>query len=142
MDVTLYAIALAVFAVLYLAIGVFLAFTLIITLLILFLYLVVRYRDLPANYPHSASDAITTMIFIGITWTIFTFVADKNPLPFIGSGLTYTNQAVVPYDTILAIGFVAAVLFLGVFAFLAGRREAPGGPGPANEPPKQGVGSG
>jgi len=142
MDVTLYAIALAVFAVLYLAIGVFLAFTLIITLLILFAYLVIRYRDLPANYPHSASDAITTMIFVGITWAIFTFVADKNPLPFIGSGLTYTNQAVVPFDTILAIGFVVAVLFLGVFAFLAGRRDAQAGPVPANEPPKQGVGAG
>jgi len=142
MDVTLYAIALAVFAVLYLAIGVFLAFTLIITLLILFAYLVIRYRELPSNYPYSASDAITTMIFIGITWAIFTFVADKNPLPFIGSGLTYTNQAVVPFDTILAIGFVVAILFLGVFAFLAGRKESSTGPTPANEPPKQGVGSG
>ncbi len=142
MDVTLYAIALAVFAVLYLAIGVFLAFTLIITLLILFAYLVIRYRDLPDNYPHSATDAITTMIFIGITWAIFTFVADKNPLPFIGSGLTYTNQAAVPFDTILAIGFVVAILFLGVFAFLAGRRESQMGPAPANEPPKQGVGAG
>ena len=142
MDVTLYAIALAVFAVLYLAIGVFLAFTLIITLLILFAYLVIRYRDLPANYPHSGTDAITTMIFIGITWAIFTFVADKNPLPFVGSGLTYTSSAAVPMNTILAIGFVVAIMFLLVFAFLAGRKEAQTGPVGQNEPPKQGVGAG
>jgi|SRR5580658_3800329 hypothetical protein len=141
MDVTLYAIALAVFAVLYLAIGVFLAFTLIITLLVIFAYLVVRYRDLPANYPHSASDAITTMIFIGITWAIFTFVSDKSPLPFIGSGLTYTTQALVPVNTILAIGFVVAVLFLGVFSFLASRKEGPGDSEPDSGTPKQGVGS-
>jgi heme/copper-type cytochrome/quinol oxidase subunit 2 len=144
MDVTLYAIALAVFAVLYLAIGVFLAFTLIITLLILFAYLVIRYRDLPSNYPHSASDAITTMIFIGITWAIFTFVADKTPLPFIGTGLLYTNTAVVPMTTILAIGFVVAILFLCVFAFLAGRKDTQGTPAQnaGQEPPKQGVGAG
>ena len=143
MDVTLYAIALAVFAVIYLAIGVFLAFTLIITLFILFAYLVIRYRDLPSSYPHSASDAITTMIFIGITWAIFTFVADKNPLPFIGSGLLYTTTF-VPLNTILAIGFVVAILFLCVFAFLAGRKDAQGAPAQnaGQEPPKQGVGAG
>jgi hypothetical protein len=143
MDVPLYAIALALFAVLYLAIGVFLAFTLLITLIIMFAYLVVRYRDLPANYPHSAADAATTMIFIGITWAIFTFVADKNPVPFIGNGLTYTSQALIPLNAIIAIGFVVSVLFLLIFAFIASRnREGEGqGDGSAGSP-KQGVGSG
>jgi hypothetical protein len=142
MDVPLYAIALAIFAVLYLAIGVFLAFTLIITLLILFLYLAVRYRDLPSGYPHSSGDAVVTMIFIGITWSIFIWVADKNPIPFIGSGLVYTNSAAIPLDSIIAIAFVVSVLFLMVFAFIAGRPHeelsAPGG----DERPKQGVGAG
>ena len=139
MDVTLYAVALAVFAVLYLAIGVFLAFTLIITLLVMFLYLVVRYRDLPAGYPHSGADAIQTMIFIGITWSIFTFVADKNPVPFIGSGFTYTNQALIPLDAIIAIAFVVSIIFLLIFAFLAGRPREGETP---DQTPKQGVGVG
>jgi hypothetical protein len=120
MDVPLYAIALAVFAVLYLAIGVFLAFALLITLLILFAYLVVRYRELPQNYPYSSRDAATTMIFIGITWAIFTFVSDKNPVPFVGSGFTYTNSGLIPFGAIIAIGFVVSVTFLLVFAFIAG----------------------
>jgi phosphatidylglycerophosphate synthase len=140
MDVTLYAIALAVFAVLYLAIGVFLAFALIITLLILFLYLAVRYRDLPQGYPYSRGDAITTMIFIGITFAIFTFVSNKNPLPFIGNGLTYTPQGLVPLTTIIAIGFVVSVLFLGVFSVLGPSREGPGGDDSST--PQRTVGSG
>ncbi len=139
MDVSLYALALAIFAVLYLAIGVFLAFTLILTLLIMFLYLVVRYRDLPSGYPHSAGDAVQTMIFIGITWAIFTFVADKNPVPFIGTGLTYTNPLNIPVDAIIGIAFVVSIAFLMIFAFIASRpKEAEGG----EQTPKQGVGSG
>jgi phosphatidylglycerophosphate synthase len=121
MDVPLYAVALAVFAVLYLAIGVFLSYSLIFTLLILFAYLVVRYRELPQNYPYSARDAMTTLIFIGITWSIFVFVSDKNPVPFVGSGLTYTNSSYVPFDAIIAIGFVVSITFLLVFAFWTGR---------------------
>jgi heme/copper-type cytochrome/quinol oxidase subunit 2 len=143
MDVPLYAIALALFAVLYLAIGVFLAFTLLITLFIMFAYLVVRYRDLPANYPHSAADAATTMIFIGITWAIFTFVADKNPVPFIGAGLTYTSQALIPLNAIIGIAFVVSIVFLLIFAFIASRNrdgEAPEGESAGNRP-KQGVGA-
>ncbi|MGA9840215.1 MAG: hypothetical protein WBF81_09125 [Thermoplasmata archaeon] len=143
MDVPLYALALALFAVLYLAIGVFLAFTLLITLFIMFAYLVVRYRDLPTNYPHSAADAATTMIFIGITWAIFTFVADKSPVPFIGSGLTYTSQALIPLNAIIAIAFVVSVVFLLIFAFIASRGregEAQSGDSPESRP-KQGVGA-
>jgi len=139
MDVSLYALALAIFAVLYLAIGVFLAFTLILTLMIMFLYLVVRYRDLPGNYPHSAGDAGPTMIFIGITWAIFTFVADKNPVPFIGTGLTYTNQSLIPLDAIIAIAFVVSITFLMIFAFIAGR---PKEPEMGEQTPKQSVGAG
>jgi hypothetical protein len=141
MDVTLYAIALAVFAVLYLAIGVFLAFALIITLLILFLYLAVRYRDLPGGYPYSRGDAVTTMIFIGITWAIFTFVSDKTPLPFIGNGLTYTPQGIVPLTTIIAIGFAVSILFLGIFSVLGPTRDPATG-GDDSSTPTRTVGGG
>lgn len=143
MDVPLYAIALAIFAVLYLAIGVFLAFAIIITLVIMFAYLAVRYRELPDNYPYSARDAITTMIFIGITWSIFVWVSDKNPVPFIGSGLTYTNSGLVPFDAILQIAFVVSVVFLLVFAFVADRiRGGPSTEAGEGSGPKQGVGAG
>jgi|SRR5271170_544947 len=143
MDVPLYAIALALFAVLYLAIGVFLAFTLLITLFVLFAYLAVRYRNLPGDYPHSAADAATTMIFIGITWAIFTFVAQKSPVPFVGTGFTYTSQALIPYHSIIAIAFVVSVVFLLIFAFIASRGregDAPSGDDSGNRP-KQGVGA-
>lgn len=143
MDVPLYAIALAIFAVLYLAIGVFLAFTLLITLIVLFAYLVVRYRELPENYPYGAKDAATTMIFIGITWAIFTFVADKNPVPFIGSGFTYTNSSLIPVGAIIVIAFVVSVVFLLVFAFIAGQsrgEELPAGTSESGQS-KQSVGT-
>lgn len=143
MDVPLYAIALAIFAVLYLAIGVFLAFTLLITLLVMFAYLVVRYRELPQNYPYSARDAATTLIFVGITWAIFTFVAAKNPVPFIGSGLTYTNQGLIPFNAIITIAFVVSIVFLLVFAFIAGRmKEGETQESESGSRPKQGVGAG
>jgi hypothetical protein len=142
MDVPLYAIALALFAILYLAVGVFLAFTLLITLFVMFAYLVVRYRDLPANYPYSSTDAATTMIFIGITWAIFTFVANKNPVPFIGSGLTYTNQALIPINAIIAIAFVVSIGFLLIFAFVASRGDREMGSSDESGKPKQGVGAG
>jgi hypothetical protein len=142
MDVPLYAIALALFAILYLAIGVFLAFTLLITLFVMFAYLVVRYRDLPANYPYSSADAATTMIFIGITWAIFTFVANKNPVPFIGSGLTYTNQALIPLNAIIAIAFVVSLAFLLIFAFLASRGDHEIAPSEGASKPNQGARSG
>jgi hypothetical protein len=144
MDVPLYAIALAVFAVLYLAIGVFLAFAILITLLVMFAYLVVRYRELPANYPYSSKDAATTMIFIGITWAIFTFVADKNPVPFIGSGLTYTNQSLIPLDAIIAIAFIVSIVFLVIFAFVVprfGEGEGMSSESESGDGPKKGIGA-
>jgi hypothetical protein len=91
----------------------------------------------------SAADAATTMIFIGITWAIFTFVADKNPVPFIGAGLTYTSQALIPLNAIIGIAFVVSIVFLLIFAFIASRNrdgEAPEGESAGNRP-KQGVGA-
>ncbi|HEV2316335.1 MAG TPA: hypothetical protein VGV89_02005 [Thermoplasmata archaeon] len=118
MDVPLYAIALTVFAVLYLAIGVFLAFVLLITLMIMFLYLTLRYGQLPEDYPYGGRDISITMIFIGVTWGIFTFLAPKTPIPFIGNGLTYTNPQFVPINAIIVIAVVITIAFLIIFSFI------------------------
>ena len=143
MDVPLYAIALTVFAVLYLAIGVFLAYTLVFTLLIMFLYLVLRHGKLPEDYPYNSRDISITMIFIGVTWGIFTFLAPKSPIPFVGSGFTYTTAADVPVTSILIIAFVVAFAFLTIFAFIGPIGGAPAA-APAStgtDKPKQGLGA-
>jgi hypothetical protein len=119
MHVPLYAVALAFFAVLYLAIGVFLIYTILIALIAMFLFLTLRYGNVSESYPHSASDVSITAIFIGITWAIFVFVGPKNPVPFFGNGFTYQSSTVVPTDSIIAISVVALVAFLGIFAFAA-----------------------
>ncbi len=147
MDVPLYAIALAVFAVLYIAIGVFLAYTLVITLIVMFAYLAIRHGKLPENYPHGLGDTLITVIFIGVTWGIFIFLAPKNPLPFIGSGLLYTSNASIPIAPIISIALVLSLIFLVIGAFIArdlGRATA-GSTTSANvggdNKPKQGVGA-
>jgi hypothetical protein len=144
MDVPLYAIALTVFAVLYLAIGVFLVYTIVITLFVMFLYLVLRHGKLPEDYPYGTRDVSITMIFIGVTWAIFTFLAPKSPIPFVGAGFTYTPPATIPLSSILIIAFVVSVAFLVVFSFiLRGEGEVGGRSGlGSEEKPKQGVGAG
>jgi hypothetical protein len=148
MDVPLYAIALVVFAVLYLAIGVFLAFTLIIALVIMFAYLAIRWGNVAENYPHSLGDTMITVTFVGVTWGIFVFLAPKNPIPFIGSGFVYTNATAVPLASLITIGFVLAIVFLAIGAFVAkdlGQAMGSGGGGAqVTDPtakPKQGVGA-
>ena len=123
MDVPLYAIALIVFSVLYLGVGVFLGYTLLITLIVMFMYLAIRWGNVAENYPHSVADTMVTIIFIGVTWGIFTYLAPKSPIPFIGSGFTYTNATLIPLSSIIVITFVVSVLFLVIFAFYAQRRE-------------------
>ncbi|MCI4368238.1 MAG: hypothetical protein L3K09_01560 [Thermoplasmata archaeon] len=142
MDVPLYGIALAVFAVLYLAIGVFLAYVLIITLVVMFLYLALRHGSLPDNYPHGLGDTLITVIFIGVTWGIFTYLAPK-PIPFVGKGFTYTNAPTIPVTSILEISLLLALVFLVIGAFIAkDLKELPsGGSSGGGEKPKQGVGA-
>lgn len=148
MDVPLYAIGLIVFAVLYLAIGVFLGFVLVITLLMMLLYVGVRYGKLPDNYPHGPGDIMITVIFIGVTWGIFVFLGPKNPIPFLpsaGQGLVYgvTQFNPVPY---ISIALILIVVFLLIGAFVANQfrdiltRGGAGG-GADSGKPKQGVGA-
>ena len=148
MDVPLYAIALSVFAVLYLALNVFLGITLLITLFVMMMYLAVRHGKLPDNYPHGLADTLITVTFIGVTWGIFTWLGPKNPIPFAGNGLIYTNATTVPLGAILTISIVLALIFLVIFSFIAkdlrgagtGSGGAAGGGG-GGERPKQGVGA-
>jgi predicted signal transduction protein with EAL and GGDEF domain len=151
-DVPLYAIALVVFALLYLAIGVFLAFTLIIALVVMFSYLAIRHGSLPENYPHSLGDTLITVIFIGVTWGIFVFLAPKNPIPFIGHGFTYTSSTVLPLGSLIVIAFVLCLIFLLIGSFIAkDLRQLGGGTGggqsmadqaaASESKPKQGVGA-
>jgi ABC-type Na+ efflux pump permease subunit len=119
MDVPLYAVALAFFAVLYLAIGVFLVYTILIALVAMFLFLTLRYGNVSESYPHSASDVSITAIFIGITWAIFVFVGPKNPVPVVGNGLTYQSSTVVPIGSIIVISVFVLIGFLAVFSFAA-----------------------
>jgi hypothetical protein len=150
MDVPLYAIALAVFAVLYLAIGVFLAYALVFTLIVMFIYLAIRHGNLAENYPHGIGDTMITVTFIGITWAIFTFLAPKSPVPFIGSGLTYTSGTNIPFAAIITISVIVAIVFLVIGSFVARELKGAGQGGgtpssTSNMPdskPKQGVGAG
>ena len=145
MDVPLYAIALAVFAVLYLVMGVFLAFTLIIAFIILFLYLAIRYGNVPQNYPHTLGDVLITVIFTGVTWGIFVYLGPKNPVPFIGSGRTFNATAVVPIASIVEVSLALVIVFLIIGAFVVPRLTGSvsgGGATMGDNKPKQGVGAG
>ena len=146
MDVPLYGIALSVFAVLYLAIGVYLGITLIITLMIMLVYLAVRHGKLPENYPHGLGDSLITVTFIGVTWGIFTWLGPK-PVPFAGSGWTFSaSPNAISLGPIIGISLVLAVIFLVVFSFIAKdfKNAGPtggGGSAAGDNRPKQGVGA-
>src|SRR5580700_5255957 len=114
MDVPLYAIALLLFALMYLAIGIVLSVTLILTFVVLFLYLTLRHGKMPDNYPHGFQDALITAIFIGVTWGIFILLGPKNPIPFLpqnGSAI-YSSTTLVSINEIVSIAVVLAIIFL------------------------------
>jgi hypothetical protein len=121
MDAYLYVVALAVFGVLYLVLGVFLVFAILLSLLAVFVYLVLRHSPLPEHYPFTASDSIITVVFIGVTWGVFTLLGPKNPVPFVGSGLTYTSQPALPINAVIVIGILALFTFLVIGALVIPR---------------------
>jgi hypothetical protein len=136
MDVPVYALALFAFALLYLALSVFLAYALIITLVLVFAYLATRYGKLPEAYPYGRGDTAITIIFVGITWGIFAFLGPKNPIPFVGQGLTYAAPS-FPLSSVVAIVLATSLGFLAAFS-LIGREDHQRSDG---EGPKQGVGA-
>jgi hypothetical protein len=150
MDVPLYAIALIVFALLYLALGVVLSVTLVLTFVILFLYLTLAHGKMPDNYPHGFSDALITAIFVGVTWGIFILLGPKNPIPFLpqNGSATYSASGLLSINEILAIAVILAIVFLFIGSFLARQlKDSHGGGGgttttaQSDSKPKQGVGS-
>jgi hypothetical protein len=131
MDAYLYVVALAVFGILYLVLGVFLVFALLISLLVIYVFLVLRYGQLPGDYPFTVADSLITAIFIGVTWAIFTALGPKNPLPIVGNGLLYSSTSVLPIDAVILIGVVLIFSFLVIGSFvvprLTGRGRSGGG---------------
>lgn len=148
MDVPLYAVGLAAFAVLYLAVSAFLIWAILITLIIMFLFLTLRYGNVAENYPHGAADVSITSIFIGITWGIFVFVGPKNPIPVVGDGFSYARDyatSLATTGTVIAAVIILLVVFLVVFSLaadkLAEARRTGGGTTDETGKPKQGVGA-
>jgi hypothetical protein len=141
MDAYLYVVALAVFGILYLVLGVFLVFSLLISLLAIYVYLVLRHQKLPEGYPYGANDSLITTIFIGVTWAIFTALGPKNPIPFVGSGLTYTSSTALPVDGVIIISIVVLFAFLVIGAFVVPRLGERGRSGGGSQG-QQTVGSG
>jgi hypothetical protein len=127
MDVPLYAIALTVFGALYLGLAVFLLYALIFSLLAMYLYLAVRYNNLPDGYPYGGTDTLVTATFIGVTWGIFTLLAPKSPIPFVGNGLTYGNHSAVPIGSAIVITIFLLLGFIAVGAFVLPRMQSRGG---------------
>jgi hypothetical protein len=149
MDVPLYAVWLAVFAVLYLAVSAFLIWAILITLIVMFLFLTLRYGNVSENYPHSAGDVSITAIFIGITWGIFVFVGPKNPVPVVGNGFSYaanTAASTATTSAVIAVSILLLILFLVVFSLAAekmadARRSSGSSSDEGGGKPKQGVGA-
>jgi hypothetical protein len=133
MDVPVYALALVIFALLYLALSVFLVITLVVALLVVLSYLAMRYAKLPEDYPYSKADTAITVIFIGVTWGIFTILGPKNPIPFIGSGLTYAAPS-FPLSSVLLIIVLMTVFFLTAFALVGTEGTTQGGSGGTTDP--------
>lgn len=138
MDVPLYAIALIVFGGLYLGLGVFLVYALMLSLFAMYLYLVFRYERLPEGYPHGAADSLITTTFIGVTWGIFTLLGPKAPIPFVGNGFVYSSSTVVPLNSLITIALVLLLVFVAVGAFVLPRMQNRAGGGQG----AQAVGSG
>jgi hypothetical protein len=126
MDVPLYALALVAFGILFLVVGMFLVWVLLICLILIFLYLALRYHPLPDSYPFGAGDTLVTAIFVGVTWGIFTLLGPKSPIPLIGSGLTYTSSTAIPYSAIIGITLLLLVGFLLIGAFVIPRLTSGG----------------
>ncbi|MCI4357882.1 MAG: hypothetical protein L3J95_02110 [Thermoplasmata archaeon] len=148
MDVPLYAVGLAVFAVLYLALTAFLIWAILITLIVMFLFLTLRYGNVAENYPHSSADVAITSIFIGITWGIFVFVGPKGPIPFVGNGFSYSQNVAATASTtsaVIAVALILLIIFLVVFSLAADKmaESRKGGMGTSDEggKPKKGVGA-
>lgn len=144
MDVGLYILAMLTFAILYLALGVFLLWVLVLTFVVIFGYLAIRYKDVSNNYPHGVGDSMITLLFISITWSLFVFLG-PHPPEFLGSGLTY--GVTTDWGWIAAIALIVVIIMMCIMAillpYLEGKMSSGGGGGGGDEGkgPKVGVGA-
>lgn len=143
MDLGLFFLAMLSFAILYMVIGVFMIWVLVITFLVIFLYLAIRYKNVPENYPHGVGDSMITILFISITWALFTFLGSQGNVKVIGQGLTYISDP--PWAFVAEVSLIFGVIMLCVLAilipYLEGKMSGGGGDGGGDKGPKVGVGA-
>lgn len=144
MDTSLFAMSLLTFAVLYLGLNIFLFWTLVITFLVIMFFLSVRWRHLGENYPYGAGETLTLVILVTVTWVLFVFLGPKNPIPWLGPGLTYsTPNWTSIIDIALVLMFAVMILFAILIPFFQGKMSQGGGDGgEGGGKPKMGVGAG
>jgi hypothetical protein len=139
MDTALFVIALILFAALYIGIGVYLLWSLLITLMVLMAYMAARYKNVAENYPYNMTETLTSVLLIATTWTVFIIVGPKDPLPFIGSSFTYTSPTAEVVSGVIDAVIVFVFILLIVMAVLvpwlerSGMQGAGGGGGGGGE---------
>lgn len=144
MDIMLFALSLLTFAILYLALTFFLFWAIVITLLVIMIYLSIRWRSVSENYPYGINDSIILIALLAVSWMLFVFLGPKNPVYFLGNGLTYGSP---DWGTVAAIMiiflFVVLIVFSLLIPYLQGRMGMIGGGGGGDDGKgKVGVGAG
>jgi hypothetical protein len=147
MDIMLFALCLLTFACCYLALTIYLFWTLVITMLVIITFLAIRWRSVAENYPYGINDSIVLLALVSVTWVLFVFLGPKDPVPFLGgfngpNGLTYGSP---PWGVVTAIAIIFIFLILIIMAilihYLQGRLGSPGGGGDDGGRAKVGVGA-
>ncbi|MCL4325115.1 MAG: hypothetical protein M1144_06630 [Candidatus Thermoplasmatota archaeon] len=128
MDTTLFMIALVAFAALYIGIGVFLLWSLLITMMVILAYLAARYGHVVENYPYNVSETLTSILLIATTWVVFIIVGPK-PFTVAGSTEIYTTLAEDIFSSIAAVVIVFAFVVFIILAVLVPHFERRGGMG-------------
>lgn len=130
MDQTLFVIGLVLFAALYIGLAVYLLWTIAITLIVMLVYLAVRYGNIVENYPYNLSETLSSVILISTTWTVFIIVGPK-PIEFFGPAIVYDVLPEAVFSSIVATVVVFIIVILGILAIIIPNLEHRGGMGGA-----------
>lgn len=141
MDNTLFILALVVFAALYIGLGVFLLWTLVITIIVILAYLTGVYKHVVDNYPYNAGENLTTVLLVATTWVVFIIVGPK-PVQFWGDSLFYAPPPMDFISSIAAVLIVFAFVIFIVLAVIIPHFERRGGMGQGGGQGDQTVGAG
>ncbi len=128
MDNTLFILALLVFATLYIGLGVYLLWTLVITILVILAYLTGVYKHVLDNYPYNAGENLTTVLLIATTWVVFIVVGPK-PVQFWGPSLFYAPPPEAFFASIAAVLVIFAFVVFIILAIILPHYERRGGMG-------------